>query len=95
MAWNDTSDMLCAIADGRFITWYYPNVVFVDRDLLPSTAAEKDASEFGKVGSPRCPPSALWATGPAIATRAKKRRRGLGEVREEGLGEGAERGLVG
>jgi len=49
MAWNDTSDMLCAIADGRFMTWYYPNVVFVDRDLLPGTAAEKDATDFGKV----------------------------------------------
>mmetsp|Transcript_24926 Transcript_24926/g.44327 ORF Transcript_24926/g.44327 Transcript_24926/m.44327 type:complete len:775 (+) Transcript_24926:94-2418(+) len=49
MAWNDSSDMLAAIADGRLICWYYPNVVFVDRDLLPSTTIEKDGSEFGKV----------------------------------------------
>ncbi|CAM9962929.1 unnamed protein product [Heterosigma akashiwo] len=45
--WNDGSDMLAAIADGRLRTWFYPNVVFVDRDLLPLTVQEKDAAEFG------------------------------------------------
>lgn len=50
MIWNDTSDMLCAIADGRLVVWYYPNVVFVDRDLLPSTTSMKEMGEvFGKV----------------------------------------------
>ena len=48
MAWSDTADMLCAVADGRFATWYYPNAVFVDRDLLPSTTETKDASDLGK-----------------------------------------------
>jgi len=41
--------MLCAIADGRFICWYYPNVASIDRDLLPLTTVTQDASEFGKV----------------------------------------------
>merc|ERR1719181_989789 len=49
IAWNETADMLCAIADGRFICWYYPNVVSIDRDLLPATTVTQDASEFGKV----------------------------------------------
>ena len=34
MIWNDKSDMLTAIADCRLLTWYYPNVVYVDRELL-------------------------------------------------------------
>merc|ERR1719181_2640747 len=49
IAWNDKADMLCAIADGRFICWYYPNVASIDRDLLPLTTVTQDASEFGKV----------------------------------------------
>ncbi|XP_013386357.1 intraflagellar transport protein 80 homolog isoform X2 [Lingula anatina] len=46
--WNDNSNMLAAMADGKFTVWYYPNVAYVDRDLLPKTVCEKDASEFGK-----------------------------------------------
>jgi hypothetical protein len=34
-AWNDTTDMLTACADGSLITYLYPNAVFVDRTLLP------------------------------------------------------------
>lgn len=49
IAWNDKADMLCAIADSRFICWYYPNVASIDRDLLPQTMAIQDATEFGKV----------------------------------------------
>jgi len=50
--WNDTSEVLVAISDGRLITWYYPSVVFVDRELLPKVkSASEDAHvllEFGK-----------------------------------------------
>lgn len=50
MAWNDSSDMLCAVADGRLLVYYYPNAAFVDRDLLPATTDEEDVQElFGKV----------------------------------------------
>jgi len=49
IAWNDTSDMLCAVADARLVTWLYPNVCFVDRDLIAATTFSRDASEFGKV----------------------------------------------
>lgn len=48
-AWNDRSDVLTAIADGRLITWYYPNAVSIDRDLLGLASTSRDAAEFGKV----------------------------------------------
>ncbi|KAM7106908.1 intraflagellar transport protein 80 homolog isoform 3-T5 [Ciconia maguari] len=48
LAWNDTSNILCGIQDTRFTVWYYPNAVYVDKDLLPKTLYEKDASEFSK-----------------------------------------------
>lgn len=43
LAWNDTSNILCGIQDSRFTVWYYPNTVYVDKDLLPKTLYEKDA----------------------------------------------------
>ncbi|XP_010583274.1 PREDICTED: intraflagellar transport protein 80 homolog isoform X3 [Haliaeetus leucocephalus] len=48
LAWNDTSNILCGIQDTHFTVWYYPNTVYVDKDLLPKTLYEKDASEFSK-----------------------------------------------
>jgi intraflagellar transport protein 80 len=32
LSWNDSANMLTAIADSKFTVWYYPNTVFVDRD---------------------------------------------------------------
>ncbi|XP_034637200.1 intraflagellar transport protein 80 homolog isoform X2 [Trachemys scripta elegans] len=48
LAWNDTSNILCGLQDTCFTVWYYPNTVYVDKDLLPKTLYEKDASEFSK-----------------------------------------------
>ncbi|XP_030898538.1 intraflagellar transport protein 80 homolog isoform X3 [Melopsittacus undulatus] len=48
LAWNDTSNILCGIQDTRFTVWYYPNTVYVDKDLLPKTLYENEASEFSK-----------------------------------------------
>ncbi|XP_048718711.1 intraflagellar transport protein 80 homolog isoform X2 [Caretta caretta] len=48
LAWNDTSNILCGLQDTRFTVWYYPNTVYVDKDLLPKTLYEKDASEYSK-----------------------------------------------
>ncbi|BFZ00478.1 hypothetical protein BsWGS_03517 [Bradybaena similaris] len=47
-AWNDETNMLAALTDGKVLVWYYPNAVYVDKDLLPKTLFEKDTSEFGK-----------------------------------------------
>ncbi|XP_030071802.1 intraflagellar transport protein 80 homolog [Microcaecilia unicolor] len=48
LAWSDTSNILCGLQDTRFTVWYYPNVIYVDKDLLSKTVFEKDASEFSK-----------------------------------------------
>ncbi|XP_014664680.1 PREDICTED: intraflagellar transport protein 80 homolog [Priapulus caudatus] len=48
MSWNDDTNMLAALQDGRFTVWVYPNTAFVDQALLPKTITEKDSSEFGK-----------------------------------------------
>lgn len=50
--WNDDNDMLLALADGKLLVWYCPQAAFTDRDLLPRTRSEQDASELGKL--PRC-----------------------------------------
>ena len=42
MAWNDNTNLLAAIADSKFTVWYYPNVAFVDSDILPKTMLRKD-----------------------------------------------------
>ena len=42
LVWNDVTNMLAALTDGKLMVWYYPNCVYVDRDLLPSTVHERD-----------------------------------------------------
>lgn len=46
--WNDTTDMLAAMIDQRLVVWYYPNVVYADKDLTAATKLTKDGG-FGKV----------------------------------------------
>lgn len=48
MAWNDSANILCGIQDNQFTVWYYPSVVFVDRELLPHTLYVKEGSEFAR-----------------------------------------------
>ncbi|KAM5276035.1 intraflagellar transport protein 80 homolog isoform 3-T3 [Hipposideros larvatus] len=48
LAWNDTCNILCGLQDTRLTVWYYPNTVYVDRDILLKTLYERDASEFSK-----------------------------------------------
>lgn len=38
---HDSCNMIAALADGKFTVWYYPNVVFVDKELLPRVVIEK------------------------------------------------------
>ena len=44
VAWNTDSDVLGAVSDGKLCFWYYPNVVFVDRDLIEETRTVQDAT---------------------------------------------------
>lgn len=46
--WNDQTDMLSAISDGKFVVWYYPSIVLIDRDLLPLIKVVKTDGDFGK-----------------------------------------------
>lgn len=42
MIWNDSCNMLAAVADSKVTVWYYPNVAFVDPDLVPKTLLQLD-----------------------------------------------------
>jgi len=44
LAWNDENNMLVALTDGKLIIFYYPNVAYVDKYLLPRTVHESDAA---------------------------------------------------
>ncbi len=46
--WNDAYNMLAGLADSRFTIWYYPGVVYVDKNLLSRSMYQRDAAEFGK-----------------------------------------------
>ena len=46
-AWNDSNDMLCAIADEKFYSWVYPNAVYLEKEILDGCRYEKDASDVG------------------------------------------------
>jgi intraflagellar transport protein 80 len=46
--WASDSNMLTALADGKLVSWYYPAVVFVDKDLLEATTVSQDGAAFGK-----------------------------------------------
>lgn len=63
MAWNDSSNILCAIQDNHLTLWYYPNVVFVDKDLLPKTIFTIENSEFSR------PPQILSYVGTQVNVR--------------------------
>lgn len=63
MAWNDSANILCGIQDNRFTVWYYPSVVFVDKDLLPKTIFTKDSSEFSR------PPQMVSYVGSQVTVR--------------------------
>jgi intraflagellar transport protein 80 len=41
MAWNDSTNMLAAIRDGKFTVWFFPGVVYIDKDVLSQTVYEK------------------------------------------------------
>ncbi|CAD8115923.1 unnamed protein product [Paramecium primaurelia] len=44
--WNEKFDMLCAISDQRFVVWYYPTSVYVDRDLLEQVKVSKECTDL-------------------------------------------------
>ncbi|KAI1287248.1 Intraflagellar transport protein 80 -like protein [Halotydeus destructor] len=46
--WCEDANMLAAMQEnGKLMIWTYPNIAFVDRELLSICVIEKDPSEFG------------------------------------------------
>ena len=39
IAWNNHTNMLAGVADGRLAVWYHTLVAFTNRDLLSQTVA--------------------------------------------------------
>ena len=48
--WNDNNDMLTALTDGQLKTWFYPNTIYVDRELMNKAMSIKSATDVGKLG---------------------------------------------
>ena len=46
--WNDADNALAAVADGQVLVWHYPEVVYMDRDLLPQTISKQSPPDLGK-----------------------------------------------
>lgn len=40
--WHDKFDILTSISDSKLITYFYPNVVYIDTDLLEMTVSVKE-----------------------------------------------------
>lgn len=49
--WHDTTGMLAAMVDQKLCVWYYPNEVYVDKELLAKTKWTKTDVEFGKAAN--------------------------------------------
>ena len=46
--WSSETDMLAGIMDSKLVVWYYPNAVFIDRDLISKTKNVQNDPEYGK-----------------------------------------------
>jgi len=46
--WNDSTDVLIALVDDKLITYVFPSICFVDKDLLPKTLQTKTCNDAGK-----------------------------------------------
>ncbi len=41
--------MLSAIADSKHTTWFYPNAIYVDKDLMTKSKQVKECLDVGKL----------------------------------------------
>ena len=46
--WNEKNDILVAISDGRLLAWYYPNAIYVDKDLMDLCKVSKESNDIGR-----------------------------------------------
>ena len=52
--WNEHNDILACVADGRMISWLFPNGVYLDRDLMEQAKVVRDAHDLGKYPQMLC-----------------------------------------
>eukprot|EP00002_Diphylleia_rotans_P010897 TRINITY_DN2155_c0_g1_i7.p1 TRINITY_DN2155_c0_g1~~TRINITY_DN2155_c0_g1_i7.p1 ORF type:complete len:666 (-),score=114.98 TRINITY_DN2155_c0_g1_i7:671-2668(-) len=45
--WHDTTSVLAVLMDQKLTLFYYPHIIYVDRDLINATKLVRDAGEFG------------------------------------------------
>lgn len=45
VSWNDKTETLVSISDGKLNTWFFPTVVYTDRSLLANTRTIRDDGE--------------------------------------------------
>lgn len=63
--WHEKFDILTSISDSRLHTFFYPNVVYVDKNLLEETSNFKEASELGRL------PQIINYSGSQVTVRRK------------------------
>mmetsp|Transcript_39014 Transcript_39014/g.38632 ORF Transcript_39014/g.38632 Transcript_39014/m.38632 type:complete len:501 (+) Transcript_39014:753-2255(+) len=61
--WNDNNDMLSCLSDGKLITWFYPNAIYVDKDLMNQARSVRSATDVGKL------PQIVSFTGSMVSVR--------------------------
>ena len=49
--WHDECDMLAAVSDSKLVSWFYPNAIYVDKDLMDKSKTTKEIQEVGKLAT--------------------------------------------
>lgn len=47
--WHDKFDILVSISDNKLSTFFYPNVVFIDPDIVTLSTSVKEVPELGRL----------------------------------------------
>lgn len=47
--WHDKADILASIADNKLSIFFYPNIAFIDQELLNLTTTVKEVQELGRL----------------------------------------------
>ncbi|CAI2355604.1 unnamed protein product [Caenorhabditis sp. 36 PRJEB53466] len=48
LVFNDVTNMLCGISEGKIVVWPLPNIAFLDRNLLQKSIIQKSIGNVGK-----------------------------------------------
>ena len=48
-SWNDANDMIAVLSDGKLKTWFYPNCMYCDKELMNKAMSIAEANDIGKM----------------------------------------------